>query len=246
MKRPLLLILVVLVTAVTCAAQLSQTVRKSSKPSESGNPAVVIDERLSVLRKSASLYSDPVARLECGMTLNVYEEKDADGVLFYRIADYTARSGWIQADAIAGKFRKNDDQRVARLILGSNGFVQLQRASIFLDVFDDSPNRPWVLLLYGDLVEEQAGELSEQVTGNLDRTEMAAAQAPLHSFYLNHPLIDRYRKLGIRFLFNANTRILHYNGDSWFEITRKHPESEESIEARKRITTLTAKMKAVR
>lgn len=245
MKRLFLLSLIILILACVCLAQRTSS-RNSSKPSEKGSPAVVIDDRLSVLRKSPSLYSDSVIRLENGVQLTVFDEKEADGVSFYRVADITTRTGWIQADAIAGKFRKNDDQRVARLILGSNGFVQLQRASIFLDIFDDSLNRPWVLLLHGDLAEEQAGELSKQADEDLDRTEMAASQAPVHSFYLNHPLLDRYRKLGMRFLFNANTRVLHYNGDSWFEITRKYPESEESIEARKRIASLTEKMKALK
>ncbi len=245
MKRLLVYSLVILVMAGSCLAQRVSTNRKSSQLSEKGSPAVVIDERLSVLRKTPSLYSDSIDRLESGAQLTVFEEKEADGVLFYRVADITALTGWIQADAIAGKFRKNDDQRVARLILGSNGFAQLQRAAVFLEVFDDSPNRPWVLLLHGDLAEEQAGEISKEASEDLDRTEMAASQAPLHSFYLNHPVLDRFRKLGMRFLFNANTRILHYNGDSWFEITRKYPESEESIEARKRIASLTAKMKAL-
>lgn len=213
---------------------------------DAGNPAIVIDERLSVLRKSPSLYSDPVTRLESGTEITVFEENETEGVIFYKVSDATTQTGWLQADAIAGKFRKNDDQRVARLILGSEGFVQLQRASIFLSVFDDSPNRPWILLLHGDLAEQQAGDVSQKVTQDLNLTEMAASQAPLHSFYLNHALLDRYRKLGMRFLFNANTRTLHYNGDSWFEITRKFPESEESIEARRRISSLTEKMKALK
>jgi hypothetical protein len=58
--------------------------------------------------------------------------------------------------------------------------------------------------------------------------------------------LDRYRKLGLNFLFNSATKLLHYDGASWREITAKFPKSSEAAEARKRLEALKAKMEAVK
>ena len=71
---------------------------------------------------------------------------------------------------------------------------------------------------------------------------MAASAAPLHSYYLNFNMLDRYRRLGVQFLFNPSTRQFHYNGASWMEIVRKFPVSPEAVEARKRLDSLKEKM----
>ncbi|NNE65194.1 MAG: SH3 domain-containing protein [Pyrinomonadaceae bacterium] len=246
MKRSMVLSTIILLFVAAVSAQGVKSVRRSKKSGDvqKGSAAVVIDRRLSVLREGPGLYQPPVKRLETGTKLTVFEEKEGDGVLFYKVSDRTAVTGWIQAEAIAGSFRKNDDQRVAQLILGSSGFQKVHRSVIFLELFPDSPFRPTILLLLGDEVEDQAAAISENARKNLKRREMAAAQAPLHSFFLNYEELDRYRNLGIRFLFNGNTQILHYNGDSWLELTRNFPESSLTIEARERISSLTKKMQA--
>lgn len=245
MKRALVLSTLLILLCSASLAQKARSVRKSTEQSVNGSLAVVIDERLSVLRSDPSLYAVPIKRLKIGTSITVLEEKEGEGVLFYKVAEDTAVVGWIQSEAIAGKFRKNDDHRVYRLMQGSTGFVQVQRGALFLEMFEDSPFRPTVLLLFGDILEEHAEELTKRADEALVRNEMAAARAPIHSFYLNYSELDEYRALGIRFLFNANTKMLHYNGDSWFEVTRRYPESPLSIEARERITSLTKKMKAL-
>ncbi|MDQ3713013.1 MAG: hypothetical protein M3388_12460, partial [Acidobacteriota bacterium] len=68
---------------------------------------------------------------------------------------------------------------------------------------------------------------------------------PLHSFYLNYVSLDRYRRQGINFIFNANAKILHYDGASWREITKKFPKSTEAVEAQKRLDSLKEKMESV-
>jgi hypothetical protein len=54
--------------------------------------------------------------------------------------------------------------------------------------------------------------------------------------------LDRYRKLGILFLFNGATRTYHYDGASWKEIVEKFPTSAEAVEAKKRLESLKTKM----
>ena len=191
------------------------------------NKAIVVDERLAVLRVSPSLYAQPIQRMSGGREVSVSETKEADGVTFYRVITSPKSSGWVQADAIAGTFRRGDDERLARLVQASEGFERIERASIFLEMFPASPLRPPILLLFGDLIEEEAVKLSSRATRSLDRREMAASGAPLHSFYLNYPFLDRYRKLGVVFLFNSNTKNYHYDGATWKELIKKFPNSSE-------------------
>lgn len=211
---------------------------------EKSNAAVVVDERLAVLRSEPSLFSNAVMRMQHGRKIAVLGSKQADGVTFYRITALPNNFGWVQADAIAGRFRRGDDARLAKLVQASDGFEQIERAGIFLETFTDSPLRPAILLLLGDLMEEIALKLSNDATRRFDRREMAASGAPLHSFYLNFVSLDRYRKLGVNFIFNSNTKLLHYDGASWREITSKFPKTSEAAEAQKRLDSLREKMEA--
>ena len=125
------------------------------------------------------------------------------------------------------------------MIQAADGFDQVNKIAIFLEEFPDSMIRPNILLLLGDIMEQEALKLSKKAAKSLDRQEMAASGAPLHSFYLNFPSLDRYSKIGVNFLFNLNTKQYHYNGDSWFEITRKYPNTSEAEEAKTRLEILT-------
>jgi hypothetical protein len=202
-----------------------------------GQSAIVIDESLSVLRMQPSLYAVPVQRMRLGRRVQILAETQADGVKFYKIG--SPKAGWIQSDAVA---RKGDELRFVRLVQAADGFQQLELTSRFLQMYPRSQFAPSVLLLFGDLLENAAAKLSRDASSRLDRREIAASGAPLHSFYLNFKSLDRYRKLGVVFLFDTPTRTFHYNGWSWYEIVRKYPASNESAEARKRIDSLKTKM----
>ncbi len=210
------------------------------KPREIGNDAMVIDETLSVLRIKPSLFSDSIQRMRRGRRVKILETKQADGVTFYRVSAPPNNFGWVQSEAVFGGFRRGDDERLARLIQASGGFDQLELAVNFFQLFPTSAFRPAMLLLFGDLAEENAVKLSRDATKRLDRREMAATGAPLHSFYLNFVSLDRYRKLGVVFLFDTKTKTFHYDGASWREIVRKYPNVSEAVEARKRIDSLNA------
>lgn len=216
------------------------------KAGEKSNKAVVIDERLSVLRAQPSLFAEPVQRMRTGRVVSITGSKEADGVMFYRVTALPNNSGWVQSDAIFGSFRRGDDERLAKLIQSSDGFEQIERAQIFLETFPNSTLKPAILLLLGDVMEEVALKLSGEATRRLDRREMAATGAPLHSFYLNYVSLDRYRKINVNFLFNSNAKLLHYDGASWREIVGKFPKSAEAAEAQKRLDSLREKMQAIK
>lgn len=245
---------VVFLLVFTCniEAQNRRAVVKVKKAAETQSSrsafgaAVVIDERLSVLRDAPSLFAKVVQRMRRGRNVNIIGSKENDGVTFYRINAPPNNSGWVQAEAVAGKSHKGDDARLAKLVQSSEGFEQIDRAQIFLDTFSDSSLRPAILLLMGDLMEETALKLSSEAAKRLDRREMAASGAPLHSFYLNYTSLDRYNRLGVNFLFNANAKQFHYDGANWREITKKSPKSNEAVEAQKRLDALKEKMEAAK
>lgn len=231
--------------AVLCNSNASaQKGRPAAKArsAEIGQSAVVLDETLSVLRDRPSLFANGIQRMRRGRKITIAGVAEADGVKFFKVNAPPANFGWVQSDAVFGKFRPTDDSRLAALVRASSGFEQIELANEFFTLFPASPSRMAVLLLYGDLLEEVAVKLSKDANRQLSRGEMAATAAPLHSYFLNYVSLDRYRKLGVVYLFNSSTKTFHYDGASWKEIVTKHSASPEAIEARKRLDLLRRKM----
>ena len=251
MKISLFLIILCLFSFDAAAQKRRPTPKNRSAASNqtttiAGNSAIVVDETLAVLRSRPSLFADSVQRMRRGRRVRIISEREADGVKFYRVSAVVAASGsgWIQSDALFGKFRRGDDERLAKLIQASNGFEQMEIAVQFLEIYPESALRPAILLLFGDLAEETALTLSRSATRRLSRREMAATGAPLHSYYLNFVSLDRYRKLGVSYLFNANAKTFHYDGETWREIVKKFPNTNEAAEAQKRLDSLTEKLES--
>jgi hypothetical protein len=69
---------------------------------------------------------------------------------------------------------------------------------------------------------------------------MAAGGAPVFSYFLNFNGLDRYRRQGVRFVFDRAAKQFHYDGAAWREVLRRHPRSPEADEARKRLAALAA------
>ena len=251
MKRSicLLFLLFLLLSTSTTEAQ-RRRVPTAKKPVTTQKPTtntvVIVDERLAVLRDQPSLFAKPIQRMRLGKLLQISGSKEADGVMFYRVSVPPNNSGWVQSDAVIGKFKRGDDERMAKLVQSFEGFEQIECGILFLETFPASQLRPAILLLLGDLMEGIALKLSADATRRLDRRAMAASGAPLHSFYLNFVSLDRYRKLGIGFVFNSSAKLLHYDGAKWREIIAKFPNSNEAKEAQKRLDSLKEKMEAVK
>lgn len=200
--------------------------------------AIVIDERLAVLRFEPNLSAVVLQRMRTGREMQIVGERDHDGVRFYRVQMPPETIGWVQAEAVVSKNRAGDDQRLARFIRASEGFEQVERAQIFLENFPSSALRPAVLLLAGDLLEEHAARLTRDAVRRLDDGEMRANAAPVHSYFMNYNGLDRYRKIGANFVFDAANKRFRYDGAWWRELVRKHPGSAESKEAAKRLEAL--------
>ena len=214
----------------------------AARPGEIGQTALVIDETLSVLRKSPNLFAEPVQRMSRGRRVQIQGVAESDGIKFYKVTVPPANFGWVQADAVFGQFRPGDEERLARLAQAADAFDQIEIASHFFEMYPNSKLRPALLLLYGDVLESAAATLTKNAASRLSRKEMAASGAPLHTYFLNFNYLDRYRKLGIIFLFNPETRQYHYDGSAWKEIITKFPTASETAEAQKRVDLLKQKM----
>lgn len=242
MKVAFVTFLLAVALAGTMTAQKARPRPAALKSAEVGQTAFVVDETLSVLRIKPSLFSESIQRMRRGRKVQILGVTEADGVKFYKVTAPPKNFGWVQSDAVFGKFRVGDEERLARLVQASDGFDQIEIAVEFFNIYPVSRFRPSVLLLFGDLLEEAAAKLTKDSSGRLSRKEMAASAAPLHSYYLNFNMLDRYRKLGVIFLFNSSARQFHYDGASWKEIVAKFPTSPEAAEAKKRLDSLQAKM----
>jgi len=202
------------------------------KPPSGGRLAVIVDERLAALRSTPELTGKLVRRLSRGRMVAVRATKTApDGITFLRVNVTRRTHGWIQREAVAAPSRSGDDRRLLDLINQSQGFDRISRARIFLDHFPRSTLRPAVLLLLGDSAEEAAEKLSKSATRSMNKM---ANTAPEFSYYLNYSGLDRYNRLGVKFLFDPSTKRFHYEGAAWRELIRRYPKTPEAAEARKR------------
>lgn len=226
--------------ALALLAQATAQGRRKHRPA-AGRAAVVVDERLAALRDAPELSANLLRRLGRGRFVSVTGERAShEGLTFYRVFVTRRTVGWIQSDAVVRPSRAGDDERLLRLIRASEEFDRLARARIFLDAFPRSPLRPAVLLIFGDAAESAAAKLSREARRRLDAREMEAGGAPAASYFLNFSGLDRYNRDGVKFLFDPAKRELHYEGAAWREILRRHPQSAEASEARKRLAGLSA------
>lgn len=217
----------------------AQATRAQKRRAEERGATVVVDERLAVLRDGPDLRANPLKRLGRGRYVTPVGWKRApDGLIFYRVMLTSRTGGWLQSEAVVVSSRAGDDARLLKLVRGSEGFDRLARARIFLDLFSRSPLRPAVLLIYGEAAEEAAAKLSTEAARRLDQREMSASGAPVYSYFLNYNGLDRYSRAGARFLFDRNVGRYHYDGETWREILRRYPRSQESATARTRLDAL--------
>jgi len=133
--------------------------------------------------------------------------------------------GWIQKEALVSPTQRGDDARLLRIIGSSTSeYERIALARSFLDYFSGSALRPEVLLIMGDTAEAAAGQLTK---GAAKLAARRVNDVSDESIYLNYSGLDRYNRQGVRFVFDAQARELHYDGWAWREIIRAHKETPE-------------------
>jgi hypothetical protein len=239
------LLLILSAVLLSCAPPASAQQRRAASITTAGQRAVVIDERLSALREAPELSARLLHRLSRGRRVTITgSRRVSDNLTFYRVMLTRRTGGWVQSEALASTSRKEDEERLLRLIRGSEDFDRLARAYIFLELFPRSTLRPTVLMLYAEAAEAAALRLSRDAARRLDTNEMRAGGAPDYSYFLNYNGLDRYNRQGIIFVFDRTARRFYYDGAAWREIMRRYPQSPEAEAARKRLEALTSVVKS--
>jgi hypothetical protein len=230
----------ILLISMACSCHAS-AIAKRRRPPAGGRIAIVVDERLSVLRSRPELSGKLLQRLGRGRLVAIRaKQKSREGVIFYLVMVSRRTHGWIQREAIVSAAHAGDDESLMRLVTTSEGFDRIARARIFLDTFTDSRLRPAVLMLFAEAAEEAAVRLSRDASRRLNDAEVNAGDAPQFSYFLNYNGLDRYSRQGIGFVFDRGQKKFHYDGASWREIIRRYPRSHEADEARKRLDAITS------
>jgi hypothetical protein len=224
-----------------CAPARAQNAKQRRAPAGGARYAVVADERLSALRDAPGFAGALLQRLGRGRAVALTgARKSADGATFIQVVVTRRTRGWVQAEGVFAPGRAGDDERLLRLVRGSQDFDRVERARIFLDTFPRSPLRPAALLLLGEAAEEAAARLSRDAARRLDAREMEAGGAPAHTYFLNFNGLDRFNRVGVQFVFDRGAKTFRYGGECWREILRRHPNSPEATPARRRLATLPA------
>ncbi len=229
-SKPSLFVFLLLIIFLTPASGKAQQRRPAG-----GRPAIVVDERLSALRDTPGFSGRFLRRIGRGKWVAVRREKrTADGVVFYQVNVTRRTGGWLQRESVVLQGHARDESRLVGLIKASQDFERISRARIFLDLFPRSRWRPVVLLLFGNEAEKAACKLSRDANERLVTAEVEANGTPLASYYQNFKGLDRYRRQGVRFRFEAATKKFRYDGAAWRELVRRYPQSAEADEARKK------------
>ena len=204
--------------------------------------AFVIDDRLSALRREPGLQSVVIRRLRLGHAVFIVGISRPKGgqPRFCRVAVTRRTRGWIHESALAVQARKGEDQRIMKLIEGSDGVDKIALCRILSQRFSQSQLVPRTMLQLGEEAERVAETLSQRTRRRL--AEVRGADARLRDYYLSDAGLDRYSKLGVVFDFNEATGEFVYDGKAYREVIRRFPDGEEASLARQRLELNNRKM----
>ena len=198
--------------------------------------AFVVDERLSALRRDATLKAEVRQRLRLGRPLYILETKGArsDEPVFLRVAVTRRTRGWIHQSAVGIPGRKGEDERVMALIAGArDGLDRITLCKLFIERFLSSPLKPRALLMMGEEADRAAASLGGRAHRRLEGA--AKEHLKVRDLYLNDPGLDRYSRLKINFDFDEATGQYSYDGRAFREILKRYPLSKEAGQARARL-----------
>lgn len=202
-----------------------------------GRRAVVCDERLSALRLRPEVDAPLVQRLRRGRIISVIDAaRSKEGWLFLRVAVTRRTRGWILAEATVRRGRREDSERLLRLIENaSDELVKLRLARIYIDEFRGTPAAARALLQLGNTAELVAQRLTHQAKRRLRMNDEQIDSSDRRIYLMNDIGLDRYNRIGIRFKTDATGEQLLYDGAAWRELLRRYPHSTEAAQARERI-----------
>jgi len=239
------------IVKVLCLTLLAAPAFAQSKPATVGDQpqagrakfikALVIDERLSALRREADIHAPVLKRLRIGRA--VYITSPSRRGDFYRVAVSRRTRGWIQPGAIALTGRAGEDVRVMKVIEETgDGLDRIALCRLLLEQFSHSRYGPRALLLLGEEAGRAAAALTQHARRRLKALDEQQQDAQVEAYYLNDPGLDRYSRLRVAFRFDASQGRYAYDGQAYRDILRRYPQSAEAVVARRQLEALEARV----
>lgn len=207
--------------------------------------ALVVDDRLSALRRYPDIKSAVLRRLHIGRPVFIIESMriGPDQAKFYRVAVTRRTRGWLHEAAIAVPGRASDERRLIKLIQNANdGLDRISLCLLFLEHFKRSALAPRAWLAIGEEAERAAATLTRNARRRLKALDEGNSNASLRDYYLNDSGLDRYSRLKVSFDFKGSTSEYTYDGKAYREIIRRFPNSEEAQIARTRLEDANQRM----
>jgi hypothetical protein len=249
MHRPLrinkaaLFIAALLFLASTASAQgdASRKEKHLNSPAPLSRPrltkAVVVDDRLSALRREADIKSQVINRLRPGRPVFIIESKGGlnDRPRFYRVAVTRRTRGWIHESALAIPGRPHEDERLMKLIIDArDGLDRIALCMLLLKHFNRSSLAPRALLALAKEADRASLTLTQHARKRLKDLDESGSRN-LRDYYLSDSGLDRYSKLGIAFDYKPAAPEFVYDGSAYREILKRFPHSREAQLARERL-----------
>lgn len=228
-------LLMLLVT--TSVSTEAQTKRKTFVP---GQRAVVIEERLSALRKQPDVKAPLEQRLRRGRAVGILGAKQGkDGQQFLRVAVSRNTRGWVLSEAVVKSGNSTDAERLSKLIEETtDDFTKTRLARLCVDEFRMTKQAPHCLIMLGEAAEHAADRLTREAKRRVGDEEQSVGQSPnltKRDYFLNFAGLDRYNRAGVTFDYDPTTDRILYDGEAYRELLRRYPKSAEAITVKEKI-----------
>ena len=211
----------------------AQTRRKTVTP---GQRAIVMDERLSVLRTQPDIKAPLEQRLRRGRVIGILgARKSKDGRQFLRVSVTRNTRGWVLAEAVAKSGNAIDAERLLKLIEDSDDdFIKARLAKLCAEEFRSTPSAPRCLLKLGEAADRAADRLTRDAKRRVGNEEPSAGLGK-RDYFLNFVGLDRYNRVGVIFDYDEKTDRIVYDGEAYRELAKRYPKSAEVEIAKNRL-----------
>jgi hypothetical protein len=247
MKRPAPLAVIALsfiaLTSISAAAQVNRPPRPAKSAAVRFVPALVIDDRLSALRREADIQSEVIQRPRLGRQVHVIQNRNGDIThgSFVRVALSRRTRGWMHRSALVVVGRAGEDARVMKLVDSQDEEIdRLTLCRVLIERFPRSALRARALLAIGREAERAARALSRRARERL--SDLDEAEAPARDYYLSDTGLDRFSRIRVRFNFNEATGEYVYDGQAYRDAMRLFPSSPEAAAARNHLDQVEHKL----
>ncbi len=203
----------------------AQTRRKTVAP---GQRAIVIDERLSVLRTQPDIKAPLTQRLRRGRVVGILgTKKSKDGEQFLRVSVTRNTRGWVLAEAVAKSGNAADGERLLKLVEDTDDdFIKARLAKLCADEFRSTSSAPRCLLKLGEAADRAADRLTRDAKRRVGDEEPSAGLSK-RDYFLNFVGLDRYNRVGVIFDYDEKTERIVYDGEAYRELAKRYPKSAD-------------------